>query len=219
MTAAGEPVSADIAALLNGYTSTCQLLAQQEEGPYRRGEQPRRRDVKEGRAGSSLSLGLRLRAATGDAVAGADAEIWHCDADGRYSGYPPNDPTVAVDPSPQRPEYLPEETFLRGRQTTDEAGDVEFRTIYPGWYPGRAVHIHLMVHTAARSYIGQLYFPEGVTVEVFAHDPYRRHGLPNTTHATDEIFPAGGQPAVLDLRADRGGHVGAICLVLPDQEA
>ena len=216
---AGEPVTEEIAALLDDWTSTCQLLAEQEEGPYRRGEHPRRREVTEGRAGSPLRLGLRLRTHGGDAVARADVEIWHCDADGRYSGYPPNDPTVAVDPSPQRAEYLPDETFLRGRQTTDDAGDVEFRTVYPGWYPGRTVHIHLMVHMPARSYISQLYFPEDVTAEVFGHDPYRRHGLPDTTQAADGIFPTGGQPAVLDIRADRGGHVGVICLVLPDQEA
>ncbi|MDQ3569193.1 MAG: protocatechuate dioxygenase [Actinomycetota bacterium] len=219
MTAVGEPVTEEIAALLDGCTSRCQLLAEQEEGPYRRDEQPRRRDVTEGHAGSPLRLGLRLRTYGGDAVAGADVEIWHCDAYGRYSGYPPHDPTVAVDPSPQRAEYLPDETFLRGRQTTDDAGDLEFRTVYPGWYSGRTVHIHLMVHTPARSYISQLYFPEDVTAEVFAHDPYRHHGLPDTTHATDEIFPTGGQPAVLDIHADGGGHVGAICLQLADHEA
>ena len=219
MTAAGEPVTEEIAALLDGCTGTCQLLAEQEEGPYRRGEHPRRRDVSEGRTGSPLRLASACERAGATPSPGADVEIWHCDAEGRYSGYPPNDPTVAVDPSPQRAEYLPDETFLRCRQTTDGAGDVEFRTIYPGWYPGRTVHIHLMVHTAARSYISQLYFPEDVSAEVFAHDPYRHHGLPDTTQATDEIFATGGQPAVLDVRADRGGHAGVICLVLPDQEA
>jgi protocatechuate 3,4-dioxygenase beta subunit len=216
--AAGEPVSDVVVALLDGCSRTCRLLAEQEEGPYRRGEQPRRRDVTEGRPGSPLDLGLRLRGSNGAAAAGVDVEIWHCDADGRYSGFPPNDPAVAVDPSPQRAEYLPGETFLRGRQTTDDAGDVEFRTIYPGWYPGRTVHIHLMVHTTGRSSISQLYFPEAVTAAVFARDPYRRHGLPDTVHATDGIFATGGEPAVLDIRADGRGHVGVVCLVLPDQE-
>ena len=219
VTGEGEPVSAEIAALLNGCTTTCRLLAEQEEGPYRRGEQPRRRDVTEGRAGSPLVLGLRLRAQGGEAIGGADVEIWHCDAVGRYSGYPPNDPAVPVDASPQRAEYLAGETFLRGRQATDDFGDVEFRTVYPGWYSGRAVHIHLMVHTPARSCISQLYFPEDVTAAVLAQDPYRSHGLPDTTHATDGIFPMGGQPAVLDVRAHGRGHVGVIRLVLPEQEA
>lgn len=216
---AGEPVSADIAALLEGSTGTCQLLAEQEEGPYRRGVQPRRRDVTEARPGSPLRLGLRLRTVQGDPVAGADVEIWHCDAQGRYSGYPPNDAGVEVDPSPQPAEYLTDETFLRGRQATDDAGDVEFRTIYPGWYPGRTVHIHLTVHISARTYVSQLYCPEDVTADVFSRRPYRDHGLPDTTQATDGIFATGGRPAVLEIRAEGGGNVGVICLVVPDEEA
>ena len=152
-------------------------------------------------------------------VAGADVEIWHCDAEGRYSGYPPIDPSVTATSSPHRGEYLVHETFLRGRQSTDDAGSVEFRSIYPGWYPGRTVHIHLMVHTAARTSTSQLYFPEDLTATVFAREPYRSRGLPDTTHGSDTIFPTGGQSAVLEIRADDVGYIGATCLVLPDQEA
>jgi protocatechuate 3,4-dioxygenase beta subunit len=118
-----------LAPLLDACSTTCQLLAEQEEGPYRRGEQPRRRDITDGRPGLPLRLGLRLLAADGSAAAGAVVEVWHCDADGRYSGYPPNDPSTAVDPLPQRARSLPDETFLRGRQVTDDAGDVELHTI------------------------------------------------------------------------------------------
>lgn len=218
MTRPDASVSEDVAAFLEGCTSTCQLLAEQEEGPYRRGEQPHRRDVTEGVAGLPLRLGLRLRTQGDRAAARADVEIWHCDAAGRYSGYPPNDPERGVDPSPQPAGYLTEETFLRGRQTTDPVGDVEFHTIYPGWYPGRTVHIHLMVHMPERSYVSQLYFPEEVTAAVFRQAPYREHGLPDTTHATDGIFAKGGTPAVLDIRTTRGGAVGVSCLVLPEDD-
>lgn len=219
MSASGGGALGALAALLDGCSSTFQLLAEQEEGPYRRGPQPERRDVTEGRTGSPLRLGLRLRTAAGDAAAGAAVEIWHCDAEGRYSGYPPNDPAVEVDPAPQPAEYLPDETFLRGRQTADDRGDVEFGTVYPGWYPGRTVHIHLVVHAQGRTYTSQLYFPEEVTAAVFARAPYRDHGMPDITHATDGIFATGGAPAVLDLRAEgdgQVGHVGLICLNLPD---
>lgn len=219
MTIADEPVSADIVALLDGCTSTFQMLAEQEEGPYRRGEQPRRRDVIDGCDGSPFRLGLRLHTQGGDAAVGVDVEIWHCDPQGRYSGYRPNDPAIAVDPLPQPAEYRPGETFLRGRQTTDAAGDVEFRTIYPGWYPGRTVHIHLMVHMPDRRYTSQLYFPEDVTSVVFAQHPYRDHGLPSTTHASDGIFATGGDPAVFGIRTDARGRVGVLCLVLPGHTA
>jgi hypothetical protein len=78
------------------------------------------------------------------------------------------------------------------------------------------VHIHLIVHSAARTYISQLYFPEDVTADVFSRHPYRDRGLPDTTHATDGIFATGGQPAVLEISADRRGRMGVICLVLPE---
>lgn len=213
-----EPVSDDVLTALDRCTATCQLLADQDEGPYRRGAQPRRRDVVDDRPGRPLTLGLRLRWRSGGAAANDEVEIWHCDAGGRYSGYPPNDAAVAVDARPQRAEYLPDESFLRGRQTTDDAGNVEFRTIYPGWYPGRTVHIHLMVHTPERTYTTQLYFPEDVTAEVFARDPYRDHGLPDTTHGTDAIFATGGHPAVLDTRDGDDGKLAVLCLVLPEEE-
>jgi protocatechuate 3,4-dioxygenase beta subunit len=212
-------VAPDIAGHLDRCSTTCQLFAQQEEGPYRRGAQQRRDDVTEGRPGSPLHVGLRRCTSSGDAAAGVDVEVWHCDAEGRYSGYPPNDPDTEVYPSPQNPAYLPDETFLRGAQTTDVSGDVVFHTIYPGWYPGRAVHIHLMVRVAETSYISQLYFPENLTAEVFSTDPYRGHGLPDTTHSTDGIFATGGQPAVLDVHAAAEGHVGVLRLVLPDPES
>jgi protocatechuate 3,4-dioxygenase beta subunit len=213
---AGERVTDEISALLAESTTTCQLLAEQEEGPYRRGDQPRRRDIVEARPGTPLGLGLRLRNASGDPVPDAEVEVWHCGASGRYSGYPPSIPGVAVDAAPQLGTYLPDETFLRGRQTSDTSGEIEFRTIYPGWYPGRTVHIHFMVHAPTRSYTSQLYFPEDVTADVFTRPPYRERGLPDTTHVTDGIFATGGAPAVLDVRRRGAGYVGGICLVVPE---
>ena len=106
-------------------------------------------------------------------------EIWQCDALGRYSGFPPPDSSVVViaETAP-RGEYLPDQTFLRGRQTTDAAGMVEFRTIYPGWYPGRTVHIHLMVHADGAVLTSQLYFPDDVSDQVLATAPYAERPRP-----------------------------------------
>jgi protocatechuate 3,4-dioxygenase beta subunit len=73
-------------------------------------------------------------------------------------------------------------------------GQIEFATIYPGWYPGRTVHIHVMAHTAERTYTSQLYFPEA---------------------STDEIFPTGGDPAVLEVRPHGGGYLAVARLHIP----
>jgi protocatechuate 3,4-dioxygenase beta subunit len=212
-----EAISDPVVRFLDGGTATCHLWPEQEEGPYRRGVQPRRRDVTEGQAGTPLTLGLRLRIDNGDPLADAEVEIWHCDAVGRYSGYPPPDPSrVVTAATAPRAEYLPHETFLRGRQLSDAGGRVEFRTIYPGWYPGRTVHIHLMVHAGGRTYTSQLYFPEDLTRAVFSRPPYGDRSTPDTTNEIDEIYPTGGDPALLEVVDNRdGGYLAGLCLVLP----
>ena len=100
-----------------------------------------RRDVTEGRPGTPLALTLTIvNTASGcTALANASVEIWQCDAAGNYSEYaqPGYDGTG--------------QTFLRGLQTTDAGGQVTFNTVYPGWYAGRATHIHVEVFVSGRS--------------------------------------------------------------------
>src|SRR4051794_40412514 len=155
-----DAVNASLASILSTCASS-RLWAEQDEGPYHRDAQPLRRDVVEDREGVALQLGIRL-ARDGDAPPrDATVEIWQCDALGRYSGFPPPESsTVVTAESAPRGEYLVDQTFLRGRQTTDAAGMVEFGTIYPGWYPGRTLHIHVMVHTDEALLTSQLYFPD-----------------------------------------------------------
>ena len=201
--------------------STCRPWAEQDEGPYHRDTQPLRRDIVEDRQGAALQLGIRLTTHDGTAVSDATVEVWQCDALGRYSGFPPPDDSAVVtaDTAP-RGEYLADQTFLRGRQTTDSAGMVEFHTIYPGWYPGRTVHIHLMVHLGAIALTSQLYFPDDINDRVLAQAPYADRPGRDTTNATDEIFATGGDPALVDVAPDGDGYQAAICLVLPaDDEA
>jgi protocatechuate 3,4-dioxygenase beta subunit len=210
-----EPVSVEVAALLQSCTQR-RLWAEQDEGPYHRDAQPVRRDVVEDRDGVPLRLGIRL---TGDGdrpPSGASVEIWQCDALGRYSGFPPPDPAPATTAATgSRAEYLEDQTFLRGRQTVDDAGMVEFRTIHPGWYPGRTVHIHLKVETGGATLTSQLYFPDELSDQVLARPPYAERRGRDTTNATDVIFPTGGDPAVLDISATDEGYTAAIRLVIP----
>ncbi len=209
-----EPISAEVAEMLDA-GPLCRVWAEQDEGPYYRDGQPVRRDIVEGRPGQPLQLGMRLER-DGVPFSGVAAEIWHCDAFGRYSGFPPPDPSVVVTAATApKAEYLPSETFLRGRQITDVAGLVEFHTIYPGWYPGRTVHIHVIVHSAQATFTTQLYFPDGLTDQVLATAaPYAERHRRDTTNETDTIFPTGGVPAVLDIAPSRDGFRAAACLVI-----
>src|SRR4051794_28586900 len=189
-----EPVSSALASMLRT-CATCRLWAEQDEGPYHRDAQPLRRDLAEDREGVALQLGIRLAGHDGTSVANASVEIWHCDALGRYSGFPPPDDAAVVSAATApRAEYLHDQTFLRGGQRSDPSGMVEFSTIYPGWYPGRTVHIHVMVHVGAETLTSQLYFPDDVNDDMLSLEPYARRSGRDTTNDTDAIFPTGGEP-------------------------
>lgn len=210
-----DAVSGDLASMLSNCTVR-QLWAEQDEGPYHLDGQPRRRDIVEDREGVALQLGIRLSRDRDGPPPGGTVEVWHCDALGRYSGFPPPDSSAAVTAeTAPRGEYVADRTFLRGSQRIDGAGMVEFRTIFPGWYPGRTVHIHVMVHADDVVLTSQLYFPDDVSNRVLVMAPYAARPGRNTTNATDEIFATGGDPAVLDVSAADDGYRAAVCLVVP----
>ena len=111
-------------------------------------------------------------------------------------------------------------TFLRGTQVADDDGIVELRTIYPGWYPGRAVHVHVRVHRDGQLVLTtQAYFDEAYTEQVLADPPYAEFGPPETSWAEDGI--AGDPPAdgtALSLAAEGSGTRGLLNLAV-DQTA
>jgi protocatechuate 3,4-dioxygenase beta subunit len=79
---------------------------------------------------------------------------------------------------------------MRGTRTTASDGTVYFDTCFPGWYQGRAVHIHFQVTSGGTTYkISQLFFPEDLTASIFsAHPEYKTYGQPDTTFATDMVM-------------------------------
>lgn len=204
-------VTAPIAGLLAGTAVVCRQWAEQDLGPYYLHEAPNRRYVTEDRVGVALDLGLALADDDGAPLDSASVEIWHCDAHGRYSGFPPPDAAGAGSSL----EYLKDRTFLRGRQGADGSGRVEFRTIYPGWYPGRTVHIHVIARALGRVFTSQLYFDDELSDFVLSQPPYSDRTGRDTINATDGIFPTGGAPAVLEIVPAADGYLAAARLHLP----
>jgi protocatechuate 3,4-dioxygenase beta subunit len=186
--------------------TTCTLTPAQTEGPFFVETGLVRSDIREGKAGAELRLALRVVDADGcTPISGAAVEVWHADADGAYS---------AFDTAQGNSADTAGETFLRGYQMTDADGRVGFVTVYPGWYPGRTPHIHLMVLVGERNLLTtQLYFPESVTDEVYAEAPYAARGQRTTTNATDAV---GGISALLgDVSKSGGRYATAFRLVVP----
>ena len=131
-------------------------------------------------------------------LAGAAVDIWHADGSGVYSGFGAG--------SGNR-------TFLRGVQRTNAAGVATFETIYPGWYPGRTVHIHVKVHVGGNVvHTGQLFFDDALTDAVYRRLPYSRRPNRSTRNATDSIFVNGGSRSLLAVRRSETGYTGAITM-------
>ncbi|ODR11069.1 hypothetical protein BHQ15_02815 [Mycolicibacillus koreensis] len=216
----------------------CPATAEETGGPYWFDVDDIRSDIREDRTGVPLELMLRVidldtcsAGGDGDPVRDAVVEIWHCDAEGVYSGFeeashqagsgpPPPPPDGGGFPGPppgpggapsdgsysvgdRQSPRTDDSTYLRGAQVTDSAGIVRFTSIYPGWYHGRTVHIHLRVHLNKRLVrTTQLYFDDTLNDAVFTTaEPYTAHRGRDTRNDTDGIYDPSG---LLAQRAQPG---------------
>ncbi|MGB2953279.1 MAG: intradiol ring-cleavage dioxygenase [Gaiellaceae bacterium] len=178
---------------------SCVLTPEQTEGPYYIPNERVRRNITEGRPGVPLVLQASVvDASTCRPIKGAAVDIWHADASGVYSGFGAG---------------AASRTFMRGLQRTDASGLARFRTIYPGWYRGRTVHIHVKVHLGGNIiHTGQLYFPDKLTDAVFRRAPYSRRPNRDTRNATDSVFRNGGKRSMLGVRKSGGLYVASITM-------
>ena len=143
----------------------CILTPQSEEGPYYLDPKLVRTDITEGKPGVPLALRLRLiEAGSCTPISGARVDIWHCDARGLYSAFREQGDGHTIDQTGK--------TFLRGTQLADSAGVAAFKSIYPGWYAGRATHIHFKVFLDDRTVLtGQTFFPEALNEFIYGNVP------------------------------------------------
>lgn len=195
---------------------SCVVRPEQTEGPYFVDERLNRSDIRvdptdgQVRPGTPLALTLvvsRLNAGDCLPLPGAQVDIWHCDAMGVYSDvHDPGFNTIG-------------RKFLRGYQMTDARGEVRFVTIYPGWYPGRTIHIHFKIRTApvaqrSFEFTSQLYFDDGLTDRVHAEPPYASNGQRTARNQHDWIFRRGGDRLMLSPTATTDGYAASFAIGL-----
>jgi protocatechuate 3,4-dioxygenase beta subunit len=189
-------------------TPSCVVRPEQTEGPYFVDEKLNRSDIRSDPSDGSMRQGVPLRLAfqvsrvNGGSCApfsGARVDVWQCDALGVYSDVrDPNADTRG-------------KKFLRGYQVTNTRGAAEFVTIYPGWYPGRAVHIHFKIRSDTSSrrgfeFTSQLYFDESITDAIYKQAPYNAKGRRATTNENDFGFRRGGKQLMPALTKDAQGY-------------
>lgn len=216
----------DATASAGAATATaCVLTPEWTEGPYYVAGELIRSDITEGRPGVPLKLRIAVQDVTScGPLANGAVELWHCDAQGYYSGIAGENPGGGGTAAGQENSHT---TFLRGVQLTGADGTVEFATIYPGWYTGRTVHIHMKVHVGGAggaaavdakaaatpiggqtyqgghtAHTGQLFFDDAISNQVFATEAYARSS--NRGHITN------AQDNILDGHADEPGFLVAL---------
>jgi protocatechuate 3,4-dioxygenase beta subunit len=180
------------AAVASGQVS-CVLTPEQTEGPYYLAGEKLRRNITEGRPGTPLLLrAFVVDASTCKPIRRAAVDIWHADAGGVYSGFGSG---------------AASRTFMRGIQRTNAKGLALFRTVYPGWYQGRTVHIHVKVHLGGNVvHTGQLYFPDSVTDAVYRRAPYSSRPSRDVRNATDSVYRNGGSRSLLGVKKNSAGE-------------
>lgn len=170
--------------------SACVLTCMATIGPCH-ALSPERLDISDGCDGLPLRLALRVVDAGCKPLPNAVVEIWHTNHTGGYSG--------RIAPMCNNDRADLEKRFFRGYQRTSAQGRVDFNTCYPGWYRGRAVHVHLRVMTgdyqgddrAPASVTTQLLFSDAMNRDVFTTHPlYRTHGVPDTSLDHDGVIGA-----------------------------
>ena len=203
---------------------TLQGTPQQIEGPYFVDDMPNRSDIRSDTSNGSVEQGIPLRLVIhvygvndGSCVPlkGAKLDIWHANSQGIYSGV--KDMGTA------------DNNFLRGYQVTDNNGTVEFTTIYPGWYEGRAIHIHDKVRIfngqeKELEWTAQLYFNNSINEQVHEQTPYNSHGPVKTTNEQDMIYTGAsadgliqknsGEQLMVNLTKQGASYLGTFNVVL-----
>jgi protocatechuate 3,4-dioxygenase beta subunit len=200
--ATGTAVASSLADL-----PSCVVKPELTEGPYFVDEKLLRSDVRSDPATKAVSAGVPLRlnflvskvSGAGCAVLpDATIDIWHCDANGKYSDESANN-TVG-------------QKFLRGYQVTDAKGKASFLSVYPGWYQGRAVHIHFKIRgkdSTGKSYefTSQLFFDDTLTDTVYKNNAiYSARGTRSQRNTNDGIYRNGGSQLLLNLEKDGSGY-------------
>lgn len=211
----GNGAGADLSAIeeINeALPTSCIVRPELTEGPLFVEEDLNRSDIRTDPSNGAVSEGIPLELTfriTGlnendcAPLANLQVDIWHCDAYGVYS----DTSQLGMNTVGQK--------FLRGFQMTDETGVANFTTIYPGWYPGRAVHIHFKIRTGdGYDFTSQLFFEDALTSQVFANAPYAERGEPALRNADDGIYSQSGGQLLLTVDEVDSGYAATFDIAL-----
>jgi protocatechuate 3,4-dioxygenase beta subunit len=182
---------------------SCRTTERLTQGPYLTPDSPQRSDIREGVLGIPLKLKLTvINDIWCTPITECVVDVWHCDALGLYSDVENivfDSNTLAI--TDDQPIDMRDKKYLRGHQVTDEKGQVEFLTVFPGWYLPRLAHIHVRTiwrDVAFTALDTQLYLPTDIEHAVYQTEPYSTRG-PNPIDIAKDLVMKGDVEATRSL--------------------
>lgn len=205
-----------VSAAQSDAAAACVIRPRHIEGPYFVDAGLNRSDIRSDprsglvKHGVPLRIAFRVSQLSGSRclpLTGAQVDVWQCDAEGRYSE------------TKEWQESTIGQQFLRGYQLTDRRGSASFMTIFPGWYPNRAVHIHFKIRTEQRGaggweFTSQIYFDDELTDAIHALPAYAGRGARKVRNDRDLLFFFRGSRLILPLREEKKGYAGTFDIAL-----
>jgi len=184
------------------------LTAQTTEGPYYLDVGKMRADITEGLEGVPLDVRFTVRDTAGKPLPKLRVDLWHCDAQGRYSGFGGQ--------GDDRAGGFEGKTFLRGSQITGLDGTAGFTTVYPGWYAGRTTHLHMKVFNGTRAVLtSQFFLPDALSEFLYTQVAlYQRARVRDTLNSVDGIALKAGDTVLGAVREERQRYVATLALVV-----
>ena len=184
--------------------NVCHLTPELTEGPFYMDPHLVRSDIREDRGGVPMTMRMQVVTADCRPIKGARVDLWHCDAQGNYSGF--------ADQGSDTRQDSRAETYLRGTQPTDANGIVTFETIYPGWYRGRTTHIHYKIFLNDSTVLtSQIFFPDALSEYIFEKSAaYRRNSQRDTLNSIDGIAMEAGEGAFAAIREQKDRYIAAL---------
>lgn len=176
----------------------CILQPEGEIGPFYVPGEYVRENLREGEEGVNIILdGQFIDVETCEPIVGLYWDIWNCNSTGVYGGVQSTLNLGNYDDASNL-----DNTMLRGIGLSDEEGVVQFQTIFPGHYDGRASHHHIVATLNATklangtieggyvAHVGQLFWDQSLIYEVEATAPYNTSDIDITLNEEDHVVIA-----------------------------
>ena len=183
--------TATLIAIPASQAASCVATQALTEGPYYSTDTPVRTNIAPGEVGTKTKITITVVDSKCKPVKGAKVDIWHANAAGKYS---------AVEGVSGN--------FARGTQVTNSSGKVTFTSIYPGWYPGRTMHIHFKIwRNGSEVLTSQFFASDADNAKIYQSGVYAARGNQNTPLAADRIYGSLKNPAALTLKLNIGSTI------------